>query len=107
VAHRDALRLTDRAGPATSAAPIRADVEAVVGAAIRPSIATMHYGAITWFNSDHGFGFIAPDTDGPQVLVHISQITPNGTPGPGIGQRVCYRLVGTPTLPQAETVHVL
>src|SRR6478735_6882054 len=37
----------------------------------------MAQGTVKWFNSEKGFGFIAP-TEGPDVLVHYSEITGNG-----------------------------
>ncbi len=80
------------------AAPKRLD-------ATSAAMGTIDYGVIHWFNNEFGFGFITPDSDGVDVFVHISQILGDGTPE--IGQRVSYRLAGTPRRPEAKTVHRL
>lgn len=70
-----------------------------------PPWTRLDYGVINWFNNEFGFGFITPDSDGVDVFVHISQIPGYGTPE--IGQRVSYRLAGTPRRPEAKTVNRL
>lgn len=34
----------------------------------------MAEGTVKWFNSEKGYGFLAPDGDGADVFVHFSQI---------------------------------
>lgn len=86
--------------PPKRAAPKRLDFDAISAA-----MGTLDYGVINWFNNEFGFGFITRDSDGVDVFVHISQIPRDRKPE--IGQRVSYRLAGTPRRPEAQTVHQL
>ena len=64
----------------------------------------MAQGTVKWFNSEKGFGFIAPD-DGPDVFVHFSQIlTPGGLE---TGQRVEFEITQGSKGPQAQRVRVV
>ena len=48
---------------------------------------------VKWFNSDKGFGFIAPDNGGSDAFVHISAVERSGLSGLQDGQKVSYELV--------------
>ena len=41
----------------------------------------MANGTVKWFNTQKGFGFIAPETGGKDVFVHISSLERSGMTG--------------------------
>jgi CspA family cold shock protein len=50
----------------------------------------MPVGTVKWFNSTKGFGFIQPDSGGPDIFVHISAVERAGMSGLNEGQKVSY-----------------
>ena len=50
----------------------------------------MATGTVKWFNSDKGYGFIAPQDGGKDVFVHISAVERAGLRTLNDGQRVDY-----------------
>ncbi len=52
----------------------------------------MATGTVKWFNTTKGFGFIAPDTGGKDVFVHISAVERSGLTGLADNQKVEYEL---------------
>jgi CspA family cold shock protein len=52
----------------------------------------MATGTVKWFNTTKGFGFIAPDTGGKDVFVHISAVERAGLTGLADNQKVSYEL---------------
>jgi CspA family cold shock protein len=50
-------------------------------------------GTVKWFNSAKGFGFITPETGGPDAFVHISAVERAGLGELREGERVQYRLM--------------
>ena len=50
----------------------------------------MANGTVKWFNSSKGFGFIAPDTGGKDVFLHISAVEQAGMTGIADDQKVTY-----------------
>jgi CspA family cold shock protein len=52
----------------------------------------MAAGTVKWFNATKGFGFIQPESGGPDVFVHISAVERAGLRGLNEGQKVSYEL---------------
>ena len=50
----------------------------------------MARGSVKWFNSQKGYGFIAPQSGGKDVFVHISAVERAGLSGLNEGQVVEY-----------------
>jgi cold shock protein len=53
----------------------------------------MPTGIVKWFNGTKGYGFIQPDTGGPDVFVHISAVERSGLKGLNEGQKITYEIV--------------
>jgi cold shock protein len=52
----------------------------------------MPTGTVKWFNATKGYGFIAPETGGGDVFVHISALERSGMTGLADNQKVNYEL---------------
>lgn len=50
----------------------------------------MATGTVKWFNSDKGFGFIAPDDGSADVFAHFSAITGSGYRSLDENQKVSF-----------------
>jgi cold shock protein len=64
----------------------------------------MAQGKVKWFNSDKGYGFIAPDDGTPDVFVHHSAIQADGYRSLEEDQRVEYTASRGAKGPQADEV---
>ena len=53
----------------------------------------MPTGTVKWFNTQKGFGFIAPDQGGPDAFVHISAVERAGLRDLREGQKLDFELV--------------
>ena len=65
---------------------------------------TMANGTVKWFNSEKGFGFIAPDDGTADVFVHFSAIAADGYRSLDENQRVEFSVTQGQKGPQAEQV---
>lgn len=52
----------------------------------------MAIGTVKFFNTTKGFGFIAPDTGGDDVFVHISAVERAGLTQLADGQKVTFEI---------------
>jgi CspA family cold shock protein len=50
----------------------------------------MANGTVKWFNTTKGYGFIAPETGGKDVFVHISAVERSGLTGLADNQKVTF-----------------
>jgi cold shock protein len=53
----------------------------------------MPTGTVKWFNTTKGYGFIAPDSGGKDVFVHISAVERAGLTGLADNQKIGYELI--------------
>ncbi len=70
------------------------------------AMADLVNGTVKWFNSEKGFGFIAPQNGGDDVFVHFRQINNSGFGRVDLseGQKVTFEIGQGQKGPQAENV---
>jgi CspA family cold shock protein len=62
----------------------------------------MAQGTVKWFNSEKGFGFIAPENGGNDVFVHHTAIQGSGYKSLSEGERVAFDVTKGPKGDQAS-----
>ena len=66
----------------------------------------MATGTVKWFNGQKGYGFIAPDTGGKDVFVHISAVEKAGFSSLVEGAKVAFDVVANRGKESAENLRV-
>ena len=56
----------------------------------------MAKGSVKWFNPTKGYGFVAPDTGGKDVFVHISAVQKAGLRTLNEGQTISFEVEEQP-----------
>ncbi len=64
-------------------------------------------GAVKWFNSTKGYGFITRDNDRGDIFVHYSSISGDGYRSLEEGDRVEFAVIDGEKGPQAQDVTVV
>ena len=59
---------------------------------LHPKGDIMATGTVKWFNTQKGYGFIAPDAGGADVFVHISAVERAGLGSLHDGQKLSFEL---------------
>lgn len=67
----------------------------------------MTVGTVKWFNSEKGFGFIAPEDGSADVFAHYSAIVADGYRSLDENQRVEFEVTQGPKGPQASNIRAL
>ncbi|MGY9039832.1 MAG: cold-shock protein [Rhodobacterales bacterium] len=52
----------------------------------------MPTGTVKWFNTTKGYGFIAPESGGTDIFVHISAVEQSGLTGLADEQKVSFEM---------------
>jgi CspA family cold shock protein len=65
---------------------------------------TTQTGIVKWFNEAKGFGFITPDSGGPDLFVHFQDIQASGFKSLAENQRVSFERSPSPKGEKATNV---
>jgi cold shock protein len=63
-------------------------------------------GTVKWFNAERGYGFVAPNSGGKDVFVHVSALERSGIEGLSEGQTVVVDVVEGRKGPEAARVRL-
>jgi len=78
---------------AVPATPGRSNFGATTSNGSSSGIAVEETGTVKWFNAERGYGFIARDSGGQDVFVHVSALERSGLTSLGEGQPVIVDVV--------------
>jgi cold shock protein len=78
---------------ATPTTPPRSSYRAPTSAGPSSDLAVDETGTVKWFNAEKGFGFIARDSGGKDVFVHITALERSGLTTLNEGERVAVDIV--------------
>jgi len=64
-------------------------------------------GAVKWYETERGFGFIVPDRGGKDIFIHITTLQRSGIEALGPGQRVRVDVIDGRRGPEADRVSLI
>jgi CspA family cold shock protein len=85
----------------------RASFRATISSEPSSGTSVEETGTVKWFNVDKGFGFIARDSGGKDVFVHISALERSGLTALNEGERVTFDVVDGRKGPEANGVRLV
>jgi CspA family cold shock protein len=92
---------------AAPVAPRRSSFRAETSDGPSSDTAVEETGTVKWFNVDKGFGFIARDSGGKDVFVHVSALERSGLTALSEGQAVVVDVVEGRKGPEAAGVRLI
>jgi CspA family cold shock protein len=92
---------------ATPPTPPRSSFRASTSSERSSGTSVEETGTVKWFNVDKGFGFIARDSGGKDVFVHISALERSGLTALNEGERVTFDVVEGRKGPEANGVRLV
>lgn len=66
----------------------------------------MTHGTVKWFNPTKGYGFIAPETGGKDIFVHISAVQKAGLRTLNEGQRLGFEIFDVDNTGRSSAVNL-
>ena len=95
------------ASTATPGASRRSSFRPATSNGPSPDTAVEETGTVKWFNAQRGYGFIAPNSGGQDVFVHVSALERSGMQGLSEGQTVVVDVVEGRKGPEAARVRLI